>query len=169
MPKPLGTYALINSTTLGSAQATVTFDNIPATYTDLIMTVSGVSSSSFTWIIARFNSDTGTNYSYTLLQGDGATASSTRASNNASPYVGLVNSGTGSLNMYKFQINDYSNTTTNKTLITNGGLASNRVQAGVMLWRSTAAINRIDLTLDGGDTFASGARFRLFGLTAGNQ
>jgi len=160
------TYEPIATTTLGSAASSVTFSSISGSYTDLFLTMAGTSASSFTFLICRFNNDTGTNYSYTLLQGDGSSASSTRGSNTASPYVGLVNTGTGSVNMYKLQILNYSNTTTYKTLITNGGIAGNRVQAGAMLWRSTAAINRIDLFPDGGDSFASGSTFTLYGIKA---
>lgn len=160
------TYDAIATTTLGSSQATVTFSSISANYTDLVLVFSATSVSGFTFVISRFNNDSTANYSYTLLQGDGSTASSTRGTNSSSPYVGLVNTGTGSVNMYKLQIQNYSNTTTNKTLITNGGIAGNRVQAGVTLWRSTAAINRIDLFPDGGDSFATGSTFTLYGIKA---
>jgi len=158
------TYDCIATTTLSSTAASVTFSSISGSYTDLVLVFAGTSSSSFTFLIARFNNDTGTNYSFTLLQGDGSSASSTRGSNTASPYVGLVNTGTGSVGMYKLQVMNYANTTTYKTLITNGGIASNRVQAGVMLWRNTSAVNRIDLFPDGGDTFASGSTFSLYGI-----
>lgn len=160
------TYDCIATTTLSTTTSTVTFSSISSSFTDLLLVFSGTSTSSFTFLIARFNNDTGTNYSYTLLQGDGSSASSTRGSNTASPYVGLVNTGTGAVGVYKLQVMNYANTTTYKTLITNGGIASNRVQAGVMLWRSTAAINRIDLFPDGGDSFASGSTFSLYGIKA---
>jgi hypothetical protein len=40
------------------------------------------------------------------------------------------------------------------------------VFAGVSLWRSTAAINAIKLTLSDNSNFPSGSTFNLYGITA---
>ncbi len=80
------TYEPIATTTLGSAAATITFSTIPATYTDLrvvwVGTVTVADSAGM-----RFNSDSGTNYSRTVLQGDGSAASSNRSTSQNQIYL----------------------------------------------------------------------------------
>jgi hypothetical protein len=60
---------------------------------------------------------------------------------------------------------NYSNTTTYKTLLGRGNTSASRIQATVGLWRSTSAINRIDLNIQG-DNFAVGSTFTLYGIAA---
>jgi hypothetical protein len=85
------TEVAIATTTLGSSAASITFNSISSAYTDLRLVLNaqtvyaGVSGVEF-----QFNSDTGTNYSYTRLRGNGTSASSSAASNNASGYAGYT-------------------------------------------------------------------------------
>ena len=76
------TYTLIESQVLGSSAASVTFSAIPDTYTDLVFKFSVRSDRAATFdnIQARINADSGSNYSRTLLSGDGSSASSSRGS-----------------------------------------------------------------------------------------
>jgi hypothetical protein len=64
-------------------------------------------------------------------------------------------------------IQNYSNATTYKTVLSRGGGANtgNLVIAYVGTWRSTAAITTIDLINDSGN-FAAGSTFSLYGITA---
>jgi hypothetical protein len=77
------TYSLIASQTVGSAVGSVTFNSIPATFTDLILicfvrgTYSGGGSVT---LLNYFNNDTTALYSNTQMQGDGSTATSSRQS-----------------------------------------------------------------------------------------
>jgi len=164
MPAKTGTYSLIDSTTLGSSQSSVTFSPIPTTYTDLVLVMNATATTNFTNTKIVINSDTGTNYSWTILKGDGTTASSARGSTTADLYLGLVNIGRGT---YRFIFQDYSNSTTYKTILSAGGLAGNRVEYGVGLWRNTSAITSIQV-VQPADTFASGSTFKLYGIEAGN-
>lgn len=167
MAAKTGTYTLIASNTLGSAAASVTFSSIPATYTDLVLVMNAIATTNFTNTNIVINSDTGANYSWTNLKGDGSSPSSARGSSTANLYLGLVNSGEASRGVYRFTFNDYSNTTTYKTILSAGGLASNRVEYGVGLWRNTNAINSIQV-VQGPDTFAANSTFKLYGIEAGN-
>jgi hypothetical protein len=162
MAAKTGTYTLIASNTLGSAQSSVTFSSIPGTYTDLVLvfngTLSGVTSA-----YVRYNSDSGTNYSRTSLYGDGSSAGSNRGSNDTyyeAFYIGTDNSTS------ILQILDYSNTTTHKTSLSrnNGG---GYVSARVGLWRNTNAITTLLLAPTSGN-FNSGSTFKLYGIEAGN-
>lgn len=162
------TYALIESQTLGSNTTSLTFSSIPGTYTDLLLVANTrlVSSGSGTNYLVRFNGDTGSNYSITYLTGNGSAASSGRATNQTSMDTAYLPNNSD-LGVIKYSINDYSNATTYKTLLSRSDQAASGVFAYVGLWRSTAAIT--SLTIIGGTTnILSGSTFKLYGIEAGN-
>jgi hypothetical protein len=74
----MATYTLISSQTVSSAVTSVTFSSIPQTYTDLIVLLSG--RTDFAQVYGggtlRFNGDTGSNYSWKRIYGDGTSAGS---------------------------------------------------------------------------------------------
>lgn len=157
------TYEPITSTTLGSAQTTVDFTSISSSYTDLMIvaTFSFVAAKSLS---IRFNSDSGNNYSNTQLTGNGTSASSVRNSNN--PYMYLA-AGQTSLGTAILHFQNYSNTTTYKTVLARQGTPGTDVTANVGLWRSTAAITSISLSGEGtSNNIASGSTFTLYGIKA---
>ena len=154
------TYTPLATTTLSSSAASYTFSSIPSTYTDLrLVTYSTLTSADNTTL--RFNGDTGSNYSSTYLGGNGSSASSGRFSNTTSTYLGYI--GTG---VQKFDIMNYSNATTYKTVLCRSDDASNWVEAAVGLWRSTAAINSVTIRCFGASSFATGSTFTLYGIAA---
>jgi hypothetical protein len=158
MPK---TYEPIATTTLGSAQATVTFSSITGTYTDLILIVSGTCSAG-SYLTLRFNSDTSTNYSTTELYGDGTTAGSVRNSSNNYMYIGAIRTTQSNI---LTSIQNYSNTTTYKSVLSRTNNAATETKAVVGLWRATpAAITTIDVGTGGANTFQTGSTFTLYGI-----
>lgn len=158
------TYEPIASTTLGAAATTVTFDNIPGTYTDLILVILEPTASGSNAGTIKFNQDSGSNYSRTILRGDGSVTSATRASNETTGYYG----GQVANAIQMFQIMSYANTNVNKTVlqVTRGLVsAADAIGRQVTLWRSTAAITRIDLgQVTNGHK--SGFVFSLYGVKA---
>ena len=168
------TYEKIATTTLGSASATITFTSISGSYTDLIIIMNGYSSNSDGFIPRlQFNSDTGSNYSRTILKGNGATAGSNRQSNQTVITLGQdVGWDTTSTEpAYTFvNIMNYSNTTTYKSVLFRDGAASGTypgTEAGVGLWRSTSAITSITITFgDPSYQAATGSTFTLYGIKA---
>lgn len=160
------TYNCIATTTLSSAQSSVTFSSISGSYTDLVLVVSGTVSTS-QQIALEFNSDTGSNYSMTALYGDGTSAASARATSTTSMYGGLGWFGTSPTTSTTIaHIMNYANTTTFKTVVGRGNLSSSYVHAGVGLWRSTSAITQIKITVNGGYNWNSGCTFSLYGIAA---
>jgi hypothetical protein len=159
------TYEAIATQTLGSAAASVTFSSIPSTYTDLIVVINGAANANANGQI-QFNGDTGTNYSFTWLSGDGSSAQSGRSTSTTRillNYYGYF--GTGySTNMIA-QVQNYSNTTTNKTVLVRGNNASNGTAAVVGMWANTAAITSVTITT-GSSTFTAGNTFTLYGIKA---
>jgi hypothetical protein len=163
------TYEPIATTTLGSPQTTVTFSSISSAYTDLILVFAGspTAGNVGNTISITFNSDTGTNYSRTFLLGDGTSASSGRSSSVAAYQPAGLFSNMNQI----IQFQNYSNTTTFKTVIARSNIATstvgNYVAATVGMWRSTAAINRIDFTTVAGTAVIdTGSTFTLYGIKA---
>jgi hypothetical protein len=171
------TYTPIATTTLGSAQSSVTFSSL-GSYTDLIIMCNtyarfGSETAATMWI--RFNGDTGTNYSNTILSGNGSTASSSRGSNGNYAEVGQIMAKTGtSSSVFTpaiLNIMNYGNTTTYKTVLSRSGNedgtnnTSRRTDARVALWRSTNAITSLTIGTDAIE-YVAGSTFTLYGIAA---
>ena len=163
------TYEPIATQTLGSASSSFTFSSIPATYTDLRVILQ-FAPSNLDRAICTFNSDTGTNYSAIVLRGNGTTADSVN-STNANHIQPNINSNAGTANEQQLVIIDifsYAGSTY-KTVLSD--VSADRNGAGwatrsVNLWRSTSAINRIDLALINANNFNVGTTATLYGIKA---
>ena len=155
------TYEPIATTTLGSATSSVTFSSISGSYTDLVVIINGTSSAGGE-LRYRLNGNTGSNYSFTQLYGDGTSAGSARDSNRTTGRLGSTRT-TGNVQIGYFQ--NYSNSTTNKTVLSRESTAGSIVQAFVGLWRQTSAITSIEFLTETG-TFSSGMTFTLYGIAA---
>ena len=160
------TYVPIATTTLSSTVGSYTFTSIPGTYTDLVL-VTNLATDSATEFLLRVGNgsiDTGSNYSMTYLLGGGSVASSSRSSNGTSTYAGYTS--TTALNkMHIFQFMNYSNTTTHKTSLLRYSAADTAATAVVSLWRSTSAINTIQIIANG-NNLTSGSTLSLYGILA---
>lgn len=164
------TYTPIATQTLSGTQASVTFNSISSAYTDLILTVNGLAyypSSNYANIGLQFNSDSGSNYSTTRVYGTGSsTASQTYANETSirSGYMQCEPSLTNERSIILLNVQNYSNTTTYKTILSRNGGASNWTGANVGLWRSTSAISSIYLfNRDSATGFLAGT-FTLYGV-----
>lgn len=160
------TYEKVASYTVASSGSisTFTLSSIPATYTDLVLIcISEATPGPEIWM--RLNSDTGSNYSRTIVSGNGTSAISNRTSNATKAFL---NDGV-TANVPSSQIvniMNYSNTTTYKTIISRSNSTPDAAQALVNLWRSTAAINSITILFDRASTFNAGSTFTLYGIKA---
>ena len=165
------TYEPIATTTLSSTQGTVSFTSIPQTYTDLVI----VLNSAFNYFAPQasggmqLNSDTGTNYSYTAMSGNGSTAASFSAATQGWIYFGECSAAGEPFSNNIIHLLNYSNTTTFKTILSRSNLAHSRVMTQINLWRNTAAVTRVDLLAYGGASVAqwiAGSTFTLYGISA---
>jgi hypothetical protein len=165
---PDGAYDALATVTLTATTASITFAGIPNTYKHLQIRfiARGASGGG---ILTTLNSDTGANYSYHSLTGDGATASANSgvsASNMLFVRNGGIQTAASTFSAGVIDLLDYSNTNTNKTLRTlNGGDAngSGNIQLESGSWRNTAAINSATLTHNGSG-FAQYSQFSLYGV-----
>jgi len=163
------TYEPIATTTLGSASTSITFSSIPGTYTDLRLVLVMNGSSATLRPRFYFNTDTGTNYSYVVIRGNG-TAAAAEVSNNDNRILfsgSVLNPSTTIPSFYTADIFSYSGAT-NKTVLCSASLDANGSGGTAQttgLWRSTAAINQIVITSDA-PTYAIGTRATLYGIEA---
>ena len=163
------TYEPIATTTLSSAQSSVTFSSISGAYTDLVLILSLKNDSGVTApaVYMRVNGDTGSNYSTTMLYGNGSSAGSGRGSNNTYALLNWLGGGSNGVIVDGIvHLMNYSNTTTNKTFIHRYNNSSAEVDAGVSLWRSTSAITSVTILDTTTRNFASGSTFTLYGIKA---
>ena len=163
------TYEKIATNTLGSAAASVTFSSISATYTDLVLVgaISGVSTTIRAWVrVGNGSIDTASNYSWTVLSGNGSAANGDRGANQTKVYWDFQSSITNVTQFAIMNFMNYSNTTTNKTFNIKGTAASQESNVTFGMWRSTSAINTIQIGLDSTATYSSGSTFTLYGIKA---
>jgi hypothetical protein len=156
------TYTPIATTTLGSNTAQVTFSSISGSYTDLLLVINGGVTTQGP-INVQVNSDTASNYSYTRLYGNGTTATSDRFASQPSFDVAFLPNSLDNNSFVHFM--NYSNTTTNKTIL-NRWNSTGFTAAAVGLWRSTAAITSIKLFNASPYDLKQGSTFTLYGIAS---
>lgn len=155
-----------------SGVSSVTFSSIPSTYRDIrvILRARGTQVAANTQVNITVNGDTGANYDYMTLRGNGATAStnSAAAASAWALQLSAANAPAGVSGTVDLMISDYTGTTFQKD-----GWAANNMKNGTgignlfsqftsVFWRSTAAITSITFTLASGN-FATGSTATLYG------
>jgi len=173
----VGDYESIATTTLGSSQSTVTLSSIPTTYTHLqirIFTRTDRPTYGINAIgIDRFNSDTASNYSGHLLEGDGSTAYASGSANSTGFNIGQTGTTViGNFGATIIDVLDYSNTNKYKTVRAISGTDCNGLVAGYGgcvgiysgNWRSTSALTSIRFYLANGVNFTAGSTFAIYGI-----
>jgi hypothetical protein len=153
------TYEPIATVTLTGTVSTTTFTSIPATYTDLRIIFNGTSDSQS--LSLRFNADTGTNYSRTGLQGNGAAASSFRTTSASSINIASLNTTPLFVapNVFSYAGSTFKTILSEEARDQNG---SGNVVRTVGLWQDTAAITSI--TLFGGSSHNITGTVTLYGI-----
>ena len=163
------TYEPISTNTLGSATNSVTFSSIPSTYTDLVLVCTGKNSTGFDGIDIRVGNgsvDTGSNYGMVALNGNGTSASSfADFSNTSMTNMGITGTAKVQTSIYHFM--NYANTSIFKAVLGRSNVIDFRVAALGGIWRSTSAINTIQLRSDNASyNFTVGSTFTLWGIKA---
>jgi len=161
------TYEPIATTTLGSATNTFTFSGISSAYTDLrlIARITGATATSDAGL--KLNNDASTIYYQTTFRGNGAVAVTDSVATNSSFYANLSADLGNNYAVITFDFLSYANSTYKTCLST---FNSDRNGSGYVvqlgnLYRSTNAINRIDLFLfNAAHTFNVGSSVTLYGI-----
>ena len=157
VPVSLTDYESIQTYTLSSSQATISFTSIPSTYSHLQLRIMGRTtrtSDTQNAFIYTFNGSS-SGYGYThRMSGNGASTSSD-APNGSTYSFGSAMATDGSasnvMGVAVMDIVDYTSTDKYKTTRILGGNDQNgsgQIFLTSGLWQNTAAINRIDLSVD---------------------
>jgi hypothetical protein len=159
--------------TVGSGgSSTISFSSIPSTYKHLQIRGILRTNDTGTWNNQgmQFNGDTGSNYAFHTLYGNGSTASAT-ATTSASSYNDFMRAASNSLTAGIFgasvvDILDYTNTSKYKTVrVLAGGDSNGAGMIGLTsgLWMNTNAITSITIIPSGG-TAIQYSSFALYGI-----
>jgi hypothetical protein len=159
------TCKLMAKVSLGSDTTTITFSTIPATYTDLFLTLSGRTSraSVLGQVVVKFNSVSST---VRNLIGDGSGASS--STNVGDLYVSGSNATASTFGSIEIYIPNYTGTTQKSWSgfgvgETNASSSYISVTAGLV--NHTSAITDIELSTTDGHSYKSGSTAYLYGIT----
>lgn len=172
-----GAYESIATATGTGSSGTITFSSIPSTYAALQIrlidkatrTASFGSNDGY----LRLNGDTGSNYAYHYLIGDGSSASAAGGASQTTMRIARIDqsSYTGLSNIMAvgiIDIHNYASTTQNKTVRYITGNDTNNVGDGQInlgsgLWASTSAVNQVEIYLSG-TNFTTSTVVSLYGI-----
>jgi hypothetical protein len=171
----MSTYTLIQSQTLASSAASVTFSSIPATYTDLVIraSVRGDVSALLGAMKINFNGDTATNYSYTNLLGNSSAASSSYASAQTTDSIINIDDATATASTFgSFEVYIPNYTSTSSKPFSGFDVTENNaatagaadIQVNAHLYRGASAISSIVFAPSSGN-FVTGSSFYLYGIS----
>lgn len=159
-------YESIATVTVGSGgSSTITFSSIPSTYKHLQVRALYLENGSYADIRMQLNSDTGSNYAWHFLYGDGSSAGASATSNGTN--MDIATGGTSTYpGVFVADILDYTNTNKYKTVRTLGGADGNGtgyVDLTSGLWLNTAAVSTISLFVSN-QTINQYSSFALYGI-----
>jgi hypothetical protein len=169
-PATSNSFDSIASASGTGSTGVINFSSIPSTYKHLQIRFSAITAAG-NQILVTANGDFGSG-SYTKHYMLGRPNASTLAGGESSTAEMLMFGAYGSVATYPnvgfINIYDYSSTNKNKTFASIAGASNNTSSDGEIdifsgLWKSTAAINQINITTSGGN-FATTTKFSLYGI-----
>ena len=171
-PPVTNSYESIQTVTLASNQASITFSSIPATFKHLQIRALSRTTRAITndTLGVTFNSDTvASNYARHVLYGDGASAGAVgTTSNNDIGTTAGASCTSGVFGANVIDILDYTNTNKYRTVRYLAGFDNNgsgQVRLGSTLYLGTSAISTILIdAAAGGGNLAQYSSFALYGI-----
>lgn len=170
------TYTLINAQTVGSGgTTTISFNSIPQTYTDLMICYSARSnktSANYANLSIRFNGDTGSNYYYKMVYGNGSSALSADNSPDTAIQWAYISTDGATANTFgqgNWYIPNY--TSSNRKSVTSDSVSEDNSTTAIQslrgaYWTSTSAITSISIVVSGTVdlTIKENSTFYLYGI-----
>ena len=171
---PATAFESIATATGTGSSATITFSAIPSTFQHLQVrwrARSTFATSSAVAIQLTINSDTGTNYAYHNLWGDGSSANASGSATTDKIVIGNGMAGnsmtSGVMGVGLLDIQDYASTTKNTTSRIFCGIDTNTTTGAVRLmsglWINTNAVSSLTFTANNGN-FGTDTTFALYGI-----
>jgi hypothetical protein len=154
---------------LTTAASSVTFSGLDAysDYKHLQIRMIARDSVGATALVANLNSDTGSNYSYHRLFGNGSSVGSGGTASQSYANMGNISGASSAANSFTALVTDvldFSNSSKNTTLRTfSGGYDFTWVSLYSNAWYNTAAVTSIELQPVGATSLVAGSRFSLYG------
>ena len=168
-----GAYDLLETQVLTSSASSVEFTGL-GSYSDykhlqIRATTRSDRVSAADALIVQLNADTGSNYAYHQLLGDGSSVSSQATTSSTSMYSEYIPGSTETADIFQacvIDVLDFSSSTKNTTLRTLAGVASSVSSIGLFsgLWVNTASVTSVALKPLIGPNFVTGSRFSLYGV-----
>jgi len=168
------TYFPITTTTVGAGGATnVEFTSIPGTYTDLLVSISLRTNDTGNDSGATrmtFNNDTGSNYSFKRIYGDGSAvgtggttgATYIRVGNNC-PSSGNTANTFANVSLYIPNYTSSNNKSTSEDNVGENNTTTAYIQMNAALWSGTSAITSIKFTAENAN-ISQYSTFTLYGI-----
>lgn len=175
-PATQSSYESIATVTVGgTSQSSISFTSIPSTFKHLqLRAISKTNRNDAgeyqTTLNMRFNSDSGSNYSYHRLIGNGSSISATGGGSVPYMYFYFGSSVTNPANTFGvgvYDILDYANTNKYKTVRVLSGVEDNTygtINLGSGAWLNTNAVTSISLIIDSANDFTQYTQFALYGI-----
>ena len=165
---PLGDYQAIMTATVDSGGTpSISFTSIPQTYKHLQIRYLANNTASANYKMSlRFNSDSGSNYNWHWLAGDGSAASAGANDEYTAMRLSKLNYGSTYWSSGIIDLLDYTNANKNTTGKSLGGWDSNgsgTIELASGLWKNTSTITSIDIVPYSGGILA-GSQIALYGL-----
>jgi hypothetical protein len=174
-PRVTTSYESIQTVTVGSGgTASIAFTSIPSTYQHLqIRAISRTNRADTNdFMTIRFNGDSGSNYSYHSLYGNGASAGGNdTGTSTGTPWSGVTAGGNATASMFGaavWDVLDYQNANKYKTTRLLSGTDQNGINGRIYfmsnLWQNTAAITTVTIIPTHGTLFSEYSQFALYGI-----
>lgn len=161
------------ASSLVSSPTTITFSSIPSTHSHLMIVayVRGDTAATNTEFVLRYNGDTGSNYDSDRVYSNGGTRTHSMFLALSSQGVGIMPAGTATAGLFAtiaVILPNYASTTAQKTMVHRFASKINTSANGMWVgvggggWRSTAAINQIEMRGNVGPNLAVGSHLSLY-------
>lgn len=167
------TMQLIAKQTVGAGgAASVTFSNIPQTYTDLkvVMSAKGSAAGTRQNVLIQFNGS-GSSFAWQGLYGYGSTAGANSANNNFAGNVPMASNTANAFGTEEIYIPNYTSTTKAKSIMTNYAVENNGTNNFIGIdatyWNPGTQdnIDSITLSINSSGDFVEYSTFYLYGIS----
>lgn len=166
------TCKLIAKNVLGSSAASVTFSDIPGTYTDLLLVVSARTTfsapSTFDEQLNLTLNASTSNFSSRILFGNGTTVASGTSTPRFAGHANNADSTANTFGNFEVYFPNYAGSTNKSwsgTSVFENNFSVAFIVATAGLWSNTAAITSIGLSGANSGNIVSGSSFYLYGIT----